>query len=97
MDTSRDAIKAQVRALVMDRAQTIGLSKLNDDDELFESGVIHSLALFRLVAQLEEHFAVGISDEEIAARNFQTIDCISRLVESKLVRRQQWDEAGVGA
>ena len=81
---------AQVRGLVMERAQSIGLSTVNDDDELFESGVIHSLALFRLVAQLEENFAIGISDEEIAPRNFRTIESISFLVESKLAFKQQF-------
>jgi len=94
---SRNAIMTQVRAFVLERAQSIGLTKVSDEDELFESGIIHSLALFRLVAQLEEHFGVGISDDEINPRNFRTIITISHLIETKLVRLQPWDGVSVRA
>lgn len=77
------SIKEQIRQFVLETAQRKGVTELADDESLTESGVIDSLAIFRLVAFLEDTFSVRIADEEILHENFQSIEGIERFVIAK--------------
>ena len=73
-------IKSQVREFVIEVAQRKGVTAVADDDSITENGVIDSLAIFRLVAFLEEDIGIRISDEEIINDNFQSINDITNFV-----------------
>ena len=48
---------------------------LTDDLELLESGIIDSLALARLAAQLEEEFpGLRVADSDITPENFGSVN-----------------------
>jgi acyl carrier protein len=57
-----------------------GARQVADDTPLLD-GVIDSMALMRLVAFLEEEFAVQIDDVDITEENFRTVQDIAQLVE----------------
>lgn len=84
MSKDSGSVKDQIRQFVVQHAQHRGVATLADDELLVQNGVIDSLAIFRLVAFLEETFAVRILDEEIHYENFQSINGIERFVLSKL-------------
>jgi len=60
-----------------------GERSVKDDENLFESGIIDSMGLLRLLAFLESEFGVSIEMKDIAIENFDTIDKIMDIVLSK--------------
>ena len=76
-------IKDQVREFILKIATRKGVQSVADDDSLTSAGVLDSMGIFRLVSFLEETFGVGVSDEEITAENFQTINAIQEFVSAK--------------
>ena len=61
-----------------------GLSTLTDTTELVRGGVIDSIGVLLLLAWLEERWSIQFSPEESAAKNFNTVQQIVKMVESKL-------------
>jgi acyl carrier protein len=57
---------------------------VDEDESLFDSGVLDSFALPELVSALEEEFEVKIPDSELNPRKFETISRISEYIESKM-------------
>lgn len=52
-------------------------------DSLLDSGLIDSMAVLKLVSFVESEFGLEVTDEEVVPENFETIEAIVRLVESK--------------
>jgi len=80
-------IKAKVREFALENAQSKGINEVADDLSLTESGIIDSLAIFRLVSFLEDNFGVRVADEEIVLENFQTVNAIEAFVAGKLAAK----------
>ena len=51
---------------------------------LIEEEILDSLGIFSLVSFIEERFGVTIDEEEVTIDNFETLDAICALVDSKL-------------
>jgi acyl carrier protein len=83
METTRQ----QIYDFVLSIAQQKGVADIGAGEELTLSGIIDSLAIFRLVSFLEETFGIRIADDEIVNENFASVDAIERLVNAKLDRR----------
>jgi acyl carrier protein len=81
------SVKDQVREFVLENARSKGINQVSDEQSLMESGIIDSLAIFRLVAFLEDNFRVRISDDEIIPENFQSVDEIEKFVSGKLAKK----------
>ena len=71
-------------------ARKLNLEVSSVDTDLVGSGVLDSLALVELLAQLEETFGVTISIEDLELENFRSIASIAGFV----VRRTAVAEAG---
>lgn len=54
--------------------------ELKNDLSLVEAGVLDSLAIFTLIAYLEERFGVKVESEDVVIENFDTIDALRELV-----------------
>lgn len=63
-------------------------------DSLLESGIIDSLGTLEVVQFLEDTYAIHVTDEEMMADHFETVDAIARFVTSK--RCAQPGDAEVG-
>jgi len=61
--------------------------QIKDDDDIFSLGVVNSLLALQLVTFLETEFGILIEDEDLDIDNFNSLDSMNRLVESKLVAR----------
>lgn len=60
-----------------------GERELKDDEPLFESGIIDSLGLIKLIAFIEKNFNVSIDISEIMIENFNTLNDIMEVLKSK--------------
>ena len=57
--------------------------ELNSEDDLLGSGLIDSMGMMRLIAFIEEQFAVKVPPEDMTLENFMTIDNIYNYLQSK--------------
>lgn len=54
--------------------------EITETTELIQSGILDSLTILHLSAQLENVFDVEIADEALTAVNFASADAISQLI-----------------
>jgi len=54
------------------------------DTNLFDAGVLDSLAFVELLVQLEQEFGVTTSVDDLEADNFQSIASIADFIESRV-------------
>ncbi len=55
----------------------------DNDESLFDSGLLDSFALTDLVASLEEQFGVKVPDGDLRPRNFDSVNKIVAYVEKQ--------------
>jgi acyl carrier protein len=56
-------------------------SRLADEDELVQSGIIDSLGIMTMLSFLEQEFNIQISGEDLIPENFATVSAIAKLVD----------------
>ena len=64
-------------------ARKLNLEVSSVDTDLVESGLLDSLALVELLAQLEETFGVSISIDDLELENFRSIASIAGFVDRR--------------
>jgi acyl carrier protein len=57
---------------------------LEDDEPLFESGIIDSLGLIKLIAFIEKNFNISIDMSEVMIEKFNTLNDIMETLKSRL-------------
>ncbi len=79
------AIRKQLEALIKKVNHSKGKT-ISDNVILFgEQGVLDSVATIKLIMSVEEAFDITVEEQEISAKNFQTLAALTRFVESKLM------------
>jgi acyl carrier protein len=68
-------------------AHSIVNAKLNDDDNLFESGIVNSLFAVQLMTFIEKSFAIEVETDDLDIENFKSINAATAFVMSKNGRR----------
>jgi D-alanine--poly(phosphoribitol) ligase subunit 2 len=71
------ALQQQVTALF---AEKLNLDVASAETDLIEAGLLDSLALVELLAQLEESFDVSFSTDDMELENFRSITSIAMFV-----------------
>lgn len=79
----KDIARSLTEYITADVAIAVPAAPLTRDFPLIEGGVLDSLGLFKVIAFIEDSFAVRIAPEEIQFENFATIGAITRLVRCK--------------
>jgi acyl carrier protein len=66
--------------------QSVTEKKVSGDEEesLFESGILDSFALPDLVSALEKEFGIKIPDSDLNPRKFESVTRITEYVESRM-------------
>lgn len=77
-------IKASLKDYILDEFVPDGDIDVEDHTNLLEEEVVDSLGIFTLVSFIENKFNVSIEAEEVNLDNFETLQSITKLVESKL-------------
>jgi acyl carrier protein len=57
---------------------------LRDDDDIFRLGYVNSLFAMQLVAFVQQEFGFQVEPDDLDMANFQSIDALTRLTETKL-------------
>lgn len=55
----------------------------NQNVNFIENGLLDSLDIISLIAELESNFKICINSEDILPENFESIDAICKLISSK--------------
>ena len=81
----REAIKAKIRAKVVELASRLGsdASSLRDDEVIPVAGILDSAAILELVVWYDECYEMHLSQEEINIDNLGSIDAMSDYVLSR--------------
>jgi acyl carrier protein len=78
------SIETELRKYILDKL-LFGRTEaeLSGDASFLESGIIDSTGVLELVSFLEEQFHVKVEDEDLVPANLDSINAITRFVESK--------------
>ncbi|MGH9247614.1 MAG: acyl carrier protein [Acidimicrobiales bacterium] len=77
-------IEHDLRAFLIDEVGYAGPpGVLTSDFLLIENEVVDSLAIFQIVALIEDRYGIELEDEELIPKNFGTLGAIARLITSK--------------
>ena len=79
MDTGQKT-KETIRNFILD---SINIPNLNDEDNLFESGIANSLFAVQLMTFLEKTFNIEVTMDDLSMENFESINATSLFVEQK--------------
>jgi len=61
-----------------------GAIAVEPDTDIIGEGLVDSLAIFKLIAFVEETFGVTIAPDEVLLENFQTLRAVRNLIVKKL-------------
>jgi acyl carrier protein len=75
-------VEQQVRQFIVDNMKSSG-PEVTPDYRLIDRGVLDSMAMFEVIAFIEETFGVQIEDNDLIAENFETTTAIASLVSRK--------------
>lgn len=62
---------------------------IEDDQDLFASGLVNSLFAMQLVLFLESEFGIAVENQDLNLDNFKSIQALSELIDRKLSSTDQ--------
>lgn len=77
-------IKEAVRHFIL---SSIHVTQLDDDDNLFESGIVNSLFAVQLMTFVEKTFAIEVEMDDLDIENFKSLNATTAFVVRKNGRR----------
>lgn len=75
-----ESTKETIRNFIL---ESINIPDLNDDDNLFESGIVNSLFAVQLMTFLEKSFSIEVTMDDLSMDNFESVSATSSFVERK--------------
>lgn len=76
-------IRATVRSFI---SRASGITNLDDDDNLFESGIVNSLFAVQLMTFIEKTFAIEVGIDDLDIENFKSLNATAAFVLKKAGR-----------
>lgn len=77
-------IKDKLRSYILENFLfTDDQSQLNNEDSFMDQGIIDSTAILELIFFMEEEFSVKVEVEEMVPDNLDSINKVTRFIESK--------------
>lgn len=86
MNLNRQAVKAAIRAQVVELARALGMdaSEIGDDDVIPATGLLDSTAVLELVVWYEQTYDLSLTQDEI---NIDNLGSINAMTEFLLLRK----------
>lgn len=79
---SADDTKAKIRAFLAEHIRDA--ASVQDDQDLFGSGLVNSLFAMQLVVFVEGSFGLMVENEDLDIDNFRSVDAIAALIGRKM-------------
>lgn len=73
-------MKEQLKAFL---AESSGIAEIDENTELFSTGIVNSLFAIQLVMYLERSFKIEIGMDDLNMDNFNSISAICSFIENK--------------
>ena len=73
-------VKETIRKFILD---SININGLEDDDNLFESGIVNSLFAVQLMTFIEKSFNIEVTMDDLVIENFQSVEATTSVVMQK--------------
>lgn len=85
MNLDRQAVKAAVRARVVELARALGMdaSEIGDDDVIPATGLLDSTAVLELVVWYEQAYDMPLKQDEINIDNLGSINAMTEFLLSR--------------
>lgn len=77
MTTNSTEIKEALRGFIL---RSVRIARLDDDDDLFESGIVNSLFAVQLMTFVEKTFAIEVAMEDLEIDNFRSLNATTGFV-----------------
>jgi len=85
MSTAEEnGVKETVKRFIL---SSIAIADLDDDDDLFESGIVNSLFAVQLMTFIEKTFAIEVEMDDLDIENFKSLNATTAFVIRKNGRR----------
>ena len=84
-----NGIKETVRRFIL---SSIDFTYLDDDDNLFESGIVNSLFAVQLMTFIEKTFAIEVGMDDLDIENFKSLNATTAFVVRKNGRQGELRE-----
>ena len=81
---SEKAIKETVRRFI---SSASNIPNLDDDNNLFESGIVNSLFAVQLMTFIEKTFAIEVAMDDLDIENFKSLNATTAFVVRKSAQR----------
>ena len=81
MVTERSAIKGTVRDFI---SNSVNIADVNDDENLFETGIVNSLFAVQVMTFIEKTFRIEVGSEDLDIENFKSLNAMTGFVLRKL-------------
>jgi len=75
-------VKQTVRDFIQ---RSVRINKLDDDDDLFATGIVNSLFAIQLMTFVEKAFAIEVGVEDLDIANFKSLNATTAFVVRKTV------------
>ena len=77
---NEEGIKQTVRGFLL---SSINLPELNDEDNLFESGIVNSLFAVQFMTFIEKTFVLNVEMDDLDIENFKSLNAATAFVMKK--------------
>jgi acyl carrier protein len=78
--TDPNGIKETLRVFIL---SSVPVTHLDDDANLFESGIVNSLFAVQLMTFVERTFAIEVATEDLDIENFKSLNATAAFVERR--------------
>ena len=79
-------INHQIKTFIVDNFLFGDESGLNEDTSFIEKGIIDSTGILELIEFIDGKFQIVVTDEELLPENLDSVNKISKFIESKMTQ-----------
>ncbi len=79
-------IQAVLQDFIVQQFPVAAAKQVNRQTSLIQNGIVDSLGVLEIVTFVEQRFGVAMSDDEMVADHFESINALSQLIVQKLPR-----------